>query len=198
MHKILFAALSAVVASATLGCATMISGTTQVVSIDSNVPGATVAIDGNVVGATPFSGKIKRGKGTVALVKCPGYVAQHVVLTTSFNPVAILSIVWDYSTTDCLTGACWEYAPDAYYIKLVREGVTDAEFKREASLVAFAMTYFGDLQTELAAGTGPKLSAMHGEFFADHSLEQFVIAMRNVPQSDAIAFGESTTSLFAL
>ena len=112
--------------------------------------------------------------------------------------MAILSIVWDYSTTDCLTGACWEYAPSSYYVKLLPEGTAEADFKREASLVAFAMTYFGDLQTELVAGQGPKLRAMHGEFFPDRSLEQFVTAMQEIPQSDAVLFGESTAGLLTL
>ena len=196
-HRLLAVFLPLII-SATLGCATVISGTTQTVSIDSNVPGASVAIEGNAVGVTPFSGKIKRQKEAVALVSHDGFVSQHLNLTTSFNPMAILSIFWDYSTTDCLTGACWEYAPNSYYVKLLPEGTTVAEFRREASLVAFAMTYFGDLQTELVAGQGPKLRAMHGNFFADRSLDQFVAAMQDVPQTDAVIFGESTAGLLTL
>jgi hypothetical protein len=196
--NVCFAALVALAASSVLGCATIISGTSQAISIDSNVPGANVAIEGSLVGVTPFSGKVKRQREAVALVSHEGYVAQPLTLTTSFNPVAILSIVWDYSTTDCLTGACWEYAPNSYYVKLVPEGTAEADFKREASLVAFAMTYFGDLQTELSAGAGPKLQAMRNEFFAEHSLDQFVTAMKALPQSDAIVFGESTAGLVVL
>ena len=198
MRHLPLTALLALAASMTLGCATLISGTSQAISIDSNVPGASVVIEGNLVGHTPFSGKIKRQREAVALVSHKGYGAQPLTLTTSFNPVAILSIVWDYSTTDCLTGACWEYAPNSYYVDLAPEGTADADFRREASLMAFAMTYFGDLQTELAAGVGPKLRAMHNEFFADHSLDHFVTAMQDIPQSGAIVFGESTASLVVL
>ena len=136
-------------------CATIISGTSQAVSIDSNVEGATVAIEGNVVGATPFTGKIRRQKEAIALVSKDGYEAQPVTLTTSFNPVAVLSILWDWSTTDCLTGAVWDYAPNSSYVNLKPKGTSDDSFRRESSAKAFAMTFFGDLQIELCAGDGP-------------------------------------------
>ena len=82
MQHLPFSILLALTISATLGCATIISGTTQAVSIDSNVPGATVAIEGNVVGVTPFSGKIKRQKEAIALVSHEGFTAQPLTLTT--------------------------------------------------------------------------------------------------------------------
>ena len=62
-------------------------------------------------------------------------------MTSTFNPVTVLSIFWDYSTTDCLTGACWEYAPNTYFVNINEEGMTDAAFRRESSLLAFAMTF---------------------------------------------------------
>jgi hypothetical protein len=176
------------------GCASIISGTSQAVTIDSNVQGATVAIEGNVVGQTPFSGKIPRKRESVALVSKPGYTAQPVVLTTSFNPVAILSIVWDYSTTDCLTGACWEYAPSTYYVNL-RPATSSMElFRRDSELKAFAMTYYSAIKTELATGSGSKIEAVRKEFFPSMSKEEFmtkVIAVEAQAAGNAVAFGEA-------
>ena len=176
------------------GCASIISGTSQAVTIDSNVQGATVAIEGNLVGQNPFSGKIPRKRESVALVSKPGYTAQPVVLTTSFNPVAILSIVWDYSTTDCLTGACWEYAPSTYYVNL-RPATSSMElFRRDSELKAFAMTYYSAIKTELATGSGSKIEAVRKEFFPSMSKEEFmtkVIAVEAQAAGNAVAFGEA-------
>ena len=176
------------------GCATIISGTSQAVTIDSNVQGATVAIEGNIVGQTPFSGKIPRKRESVALVSKPGYAAQPVVLTTSFNPVAILSLFWDYSTTDCLTGACWEYAPSTYYVNLRPSTSSVEQFRRDSELKAFAMTYYSAIKTELASGSGAKIEAIRKEFFPAMSQDEFtakVIAVEAQAAGSAVVFGEA-------
>lgn len=191
MNKTILALLAAV---SLAGCASIISGTSQAVTIDSNVQGATVAIEGNVVGQTPFSGKIPRKRESVAMVSKPGYVAQSVVLTTSFNPVAILSIVWDYSTTDCLTGACWEYAPSTYYVNL-RPATSSVEmFRRDSELKAFAMTYYPAIKAELASGFGSKVEAVRKEYFPSMTSAQFlaqVHALEARSAGNAVAFGEA-------
>jgi len=176
------------------GCASIISGTSQAVTIDSNVQGATVAIEGNIVGQTPFSGKIPRKRESVALVSKPGYAAQPVVLTTSFNPVAILSLFWDYSTTDCLTGACWEYAPSTYYVNLRPSTSSVEQFRRDSELKAFAMTYYSAIKTELASGSGAKIEAIRKEFFPAMSQDEFtakVIAVEAQAAGSAVVFGEA-------
>lgn len=190
-------ATAALVLSTALSCATILSGTSQVVSIDSNVPGAEVKIEGNVVGVTPFSGKIPRQKEAVAIVSSGGYVAQPITLTTSFNPVATLSIFWDLTTTDFLSGAAWEYAPNSYYANLKPADVSSLDFQRESSAKAFAMTYFGDLQTELRAGEGPLLNAFREEYFQSYSLEQLVQEMKQLSHLDAVSFGESVGDLLS-
>lgn len=183
--------------SAALSCATILSGTSQVVSIDSNVPGAEVKIEGNVVGVTPFSAKIPRQKEAVAIVSQEGYVAQPITLTTSFNPVATLSIFWDLTTTDFLSGAAWEYAPNSYYANLKPADMSSLDFKRETSAKAFAMTYFGDLQTELRAGDGPLLNAFRDEFFQSHTLQQLVQELNALNHRNAVAFGEAVGDLIS-
>jgi hypothetical protein len=180
------------------GCASIISGTSQAVTIDSNVQGATVSIEGNVVGQTPFSGKIPRKHESVALVSKPGYTAQPVVLTTSFNPVAILSIFWDYSTTDCLTGACWEYAPSTYYVNLRPATSSVEQFRRDSELKAFAMTYYSAIKTELASGSGSKIEAIRKEFFPAMSQDEFaakVIAVEAQAAGNAVVFGEALAAV---
>lgn len=191
MNKTILALLAVAFLS---GCASIISGTSQAVTIDSNVSGATVAIEGNVVGQTPFSGKIPRKRESVAMVSKPGYVAQSVVLTTSFNPVAILSIVWDYSTTDCLTGACWEYAPNTYYVNLRPATSSVEQFRRDSELKAFAMTYHSAIKAELAIGSGSKVEAVRKEYFPSLTSAEFlaqVLALEAKSAGNPVAFGEA-------
>lgn len=181
-------------------CATIISGSSQAVSIDSNVEGADVAIEGNHVGATPFTGKIKRQKEAVVLVSAPGYQSQPLVLTTSFNAVSLLDILGYYlgffsTTTDCLTGAVWEYSPNSYYVNLKPKGAADSGFRSESSVMAYAMTFFGDLEIEIAAGDGPKLRALHREYFHHYELDALVHELRKASQGDPVEFGEAVSGL---
>ena len=176
-------------------CATIIDGTTQAITIDSNVEGASVAVNGSSVGVTPWTGQIKRMRSGTALVSMEGYSAETLSLTTSYNTTALLSIFWDYSTTDFLTGAVWEYAPSSYYANLKSTSSSDADFRRESSLKALAMTYFGDLQTELAAGNGPKLRAMHDQYFSDRPIKEFIESVQAAPNTDNVSFGESVAGL---
>ena len=183
------------------GCASIISGTSQSVTIDSNVAGATVNIEGSSVGVTPFTGKIPRKRESVAVVSKPGYGTQSVTLTTSFNSVALLSIFWDYSTTDCLTGACWEYAPNNYYVNLRPATSSDSNFKKDTELKAFTMTYFTTLHSEIAAGSGAKLDAIHKAYFASMSKADFINEVKSVDakaNGNAVAFGEILASKVSL
>jgi uncharacterized protein YceK len=183
------------------GCASIISGTSQAVTIDSNVAGATVSIEGSQVGVTPFSGKIPRKKESIAVVSKPGYGAQSLTLTTSFNPVAILSIFWDYSTTDCLTGACWEYAPSTYYVNLRPATASNSTFRRDSEVKAFAMTYFSSLRGELASGSGEKLEALHKAYFAGMTAGNFISTVRSIEENvngSAVAFGEALAAKMAI
>jgi hypothetical protein len=190
-------ASSALIAAAfVLGsCATIISGTSQAISIDSNIPGATVKIEGNSVGVTPFTGKVKRQKEALAVVSKDGYQSQTLVLTTSYNPVAILSIVWDYSTTDCLTGAVWEYAPNSYYVDLKPNEVSEKDFRESAELKALAMTYHAEFALEVAAGSGPLLESLHSRYFASASLGELQREIAVLSELSSIEFGEAVLLL---
>ena len=185
--------------SASLGllasCATIISGTSQAVTIDSNVSGATVVIDGSSVGTTPFSGKVRRRRETIGMVRKEGYVAQSFTMSSSYNPVALLSIFWDYSTTDFLTGAVWEYSPSQYYIELVPQGGNASLFRERTTLKAVAMTFHSDLLVELAAGEGQLLTMIHERFLDDRSQEAVVEQLQQLTTLDAKEFGEAVATL---
>jgi hypothetical protein len=104
------------------GCATIASGTTQVVTIDSNVPGADVAVNGMPVGRTPYTGPIKRGSTTTVSVTNGGYQPKTITLSTEVEPIFWGNIIlggFFGSTTDAGTGAMYKYAPATYQLALV-------------------------------------------------------------------------------
>lgn len=188
--------LLAALAALPTGCATIVSGTSQAISIDSNVAGASVSIGGNSVGITPYSGKIKRQRKALAMVSADGYVAQTVELTTSFNPVAILSVFWDYSTTDFLTGAVWEYAPDAYYVELRKKDADEASFRRETTLLALSMTQFSDLVVEIAAGDGPISRQIHQEYMSTMDASEYAEMLSDLPTDEPVEFARALTEQY--
>ncbi len=175
------------------GCATIYSGTTQAINIDSDPGGASVQLNGEQVGETPWSGIVKKKRNIKVDVEKVGYAREQMIIQGSFNPVALISIFWDLGTTDFLTGAMWEYSPNSFYFKLAKKGVSQELFRKEATLMAVAMTYYGDLQVELAAGTGPILQLIHEKFFPQFAFEDFLGQARKCSVDGPVAFGEALT-----
>jgi len=103
------------------GCASIVKGKTQNVSIESNVRGATIIVDGQTVGKTPFSGPIPRGSDTTILVKKDGYEPRRMTLSTEIEPIFWGNIIFGGffgSTTDMGTQAMYKYAPATIMVDL--------------------------------------------------------------------------------
>lgn len=117
MKKILVIALSSLVLLLS-GCATIISGSNQTLTFNSNVEGVNVYVDGALIGKTPVSASFKKNKAQTVMFTKDGYESVTRNITKEFDPVAVLSIFWDFSTTDFITGAVYEYAPNAIYVEM--------------------------------------------------------------------------------
>jgi len=111
-----------VTASLVYGSATIFKGTSEAITINSQPEGAKVYVDGQLRGKTPLSINMKKSLSThtIRVIK-EGYVPVSRVLEKTYDPVAILSIFWDLSTTDVLTGAVVEYEPNNYMIQLEKQ-----------------------------------------------------------------------------
>ena len=72
-------------------CATITKGTSQEVTVTSNVPGALVELDGVELGYTPFKGKVKKGKEGRIKVSKPGYFAGDIEVKKERNYEALIS-----------------------------------------------------------------------------------------------------------
>jgi hypothetical protein len=68
---------------ASFGCASIVHGTTQDVSIATNPSGAKVSVDGQTVGNTPVIAHLKRGENHSLKAELPGYAPYEMAFTKS-------------------------------------------------------------------------------------------------------------------
>jgi len=103
----------------TSSCATIFTGTSEQINIDSNVKGATVEFDGVEMGETPFTYKVKKSFDGTIKVSADGYDSKSFQLMKSFNAVSILNLTnllgWGI---DFATGALNKIERKGYDIKL--------------------------------------------------------------------------------
>jgi hypothetical protein len=156
--------LGALAAAAVLaaGCASIVKGTTQTITVSSNVDGADVYLDGLKVGTTPFAGPVPKSKATLMVQKA-GYKTVSVSLSTSLEPIFWGNIITGGtlgSLTDFASGAAYQYAPASYQVDLKPEGQASNGFERRAAARKFAMVHVDRIAADLAHGSGEHLAAL--------------------------------------
>jgi hypothetical protein len=162
MRHIIYLASLVVVSFSFSGCATITSGTSQTITITSNVDGAAIFLDGELVGMTPFTGKVKKNKNTFRIEK-EGYQIGTVTTSKSLDPLFWGNIITGGtigSITDFASGAAYTYAPATYQVNLRANGQTLDDFMREVAIRKFAMLYINEISQDLARGAGDYLSAL--------------------------------------
>jgi hypothetical protein len=80
MKRLWIAALAA-----TLGCASIMHGTSQDVSISTNPAGAQITVDGQTVGKTPVIAHLKRNDNHMLKAELPGYAPYEMAFTKSVS-----------------------------------------------------------------------------------------------------------------
>ncbi len=101
-------------------CATVFTGTKQVVQINSIPSGAKIQVDGIDRGQTPSAVRLKKGNdGQIVTLKAEGYETKTFQPETDINIIAVLNffnlLCWG---VDAATGALWKYDPKFYEIEL--------------------------------------------------------------------------------
>lgn len=123
------------------GCATILTGTHQKISVDSNPKGAIVATDGHTRARTPAVISISRWRSGDIVVSKEGYYPKQVVMHRTLNPYALLDLPWFLLGVvpgvvavgvDIGTGAIWEYTPEVIYADLESKRAGDPESKEPA------------------------------------------------------------------
>ncbi len=141
----------------TSGCATMFSGTSEPVTFNSTPDGATVTVGGLTMGKTPTTIFLKRKSDQVVEFDKEGYTKQKMQMTTSFNGVVLVNVLWCFAcplstTTDYASGAAYEYSPNNYYVTLVPAGYTPtaAETKKNTAK-NFIVGNYSSIMRELSS-----------------------------------------------
>jgi hypothetical protein len=193
-------ALSLILGSLTVsGCASIVDGTSQTVTFNSNPNGATIAINGTPVGVTPLSTQVKRSKDMVIAVSKKGYEAQQMPLQTKINTYFwgnILCGGFLGSTTDGVSGAMIEYSPNMYYTTLepmsglqerqsfvpgVEKGVLRRNrFEIERRLRNFILVTHEQLSSDLAKGEGEVLSALYSMLNQEQAKDRTLSSLRTL------------------
>jgi hypothetical protein len=148
------------------GCATIVSGTSQTITFQSNPQGAQVLIDGLPVGITPLSIKVKKNDNTTVQLKLDGYETQIFKMQTEFDPMFFGNILiggFLGSTTDAVSGATVEYSPDAYYTTLMPIGEKTVLLveREETMVIRFILVNYNAISLDLARGQGEYLDALY-------------------------------------
>lgn len=142
------------------GCATIISGSKQTISVNSSVPGAQVSLNNVPLGVTPLVTTIERGQEGVLSVDMPGYTPFHAPVTKKVNGMFFVNIFSGGvfgSSTDYSTGAMYSYEPDTFYVTLAPQGAPPSamqDWKRRENVRSFVLLNNEALAHDLAAGHG--------------------------------------------
>lgn len=198
MSRFLKLALVGLFAAA--GCASIVKGTTQPMTVSSNVDGADVYLDGMKIGVTPYSGTVPKNKGTLMVQKA-GYQTNSVALSKTLEPIFWGNIITGGtlgSLTDFASGAAYQYAPASYQVDLKPAAQTQAAFERRAAARKFAMLYLDRLSAELARGGGDHVSALlqivNGERAGAADAEAIRAALVS-SEADPVRFGNMIVEL---
>ena len=107
------------------GCGTLVHGTTQQVSFDSNPPGATVRLTDGTHLTTPQMAQLRRAQDHTVTIEKEGYEPERIAINRDFNWGASIfgNILWITPgiIVDVLAGGAWTLHPEHISVNLAAE-----------------------------------------------------------------------------
>ena len=107
-------------------CATLFTGTSDKVNIQTQPAGAKIEVNGVPVGTTPSLITLKRSGNAIIVLKKDGYIDKSFAPQKSFNPVSIINLGnilgW---VIDAATGSIQQYEQKAYSLDLEKAPVLE-------------------------------------------------------------------------
>lgn len=154
------------------GCATMISGSSQVISVNSNINDADVTLvdlQNNKeisLGKTPFCGAVPRLKMAKLIVKKDGYKPAEIALGSDANLMFLVNVFNPFglcgTTTDYSNGSVYQYSPSNFMADLAPgKAVKSGRFVKESRMRQFALLNYDRISDDLAAGRGQYLDSIY-------------------------------------
>ncbi|MFZ1518787.1 MAG: PEGA domain-containing protein [Ignavibacteriaceae bacterium] len=183
-------------------CATIATGTTQLVTITSNVDDAEIKLDGLFIGKTPFTGEIKKD-GKLLTIEKEGYKTHQIALSTTMEGLFWGNIIIGGtlgSITDFATGAAYKYAPASFQVELIKKGVSINDFKKNYELKKFAMVNISNISIDLSNNGGDYLNTLLYLANREQNEKSYEVIkeMLSKSEGDQIAFGEEVIKLLAI
>src|SRR5688500_6134791 len=192
------------------GCATIVDGTSQNVTFNSQPNGVKILVNGAQIGVTPLTTQIKRSKDTVILAQKEGYQDQTIALQTKVNTYFWGNIITGGvlgSTTDGVSGAMIEYSPNMYYVTLeAKERPQYARSQEERldgdkKVRSFIIRNFEEIANDIAKGNGEYLSALYsmlGVPEAEHTFMLKKLTVRAAENKEAPPFARAVIEKYGV
>ena len=131
--------IAGVAAVATVGCASIMHGTSQKVGISSSPTGATVTVDNKPLGNTPLFADLKRGEEHVVTIEMAGYEKSQLTLTKSVSGWVWGNIVFGCLiglAVDAISGGLYNLSPEQLNAELRKNGANASSSKDGIIVVA--------------------------------------------------------------
>lgn len=183
-------------------CATITTGTTQLVTITCNAEGADVYLDGIAVGTTPFTGEIDKN-GKVITIEKEGYKKHTIALSTSLEGIFWGNIIIGGtlgSITDFASGAAYKYSPASFQVELYPDSMALNDFKKRYELRKFAMVNMSNISIDLSNNAGHYLNSLLHLANLDKNENSYKIIKDILIKSkgDQVTFGKNIIELLPL
>jgi len=152
------------------GCATIIGGTSQLLTVNANVAGAEVFFNDSLLGTTPLTARVQRGKEGILRVRAEGYMPYQIAVNKKISTLFWVNIFSGGSfgsSTDYSTGAMYEYEPSTFMVSLTRGGQSLDEqyaWQRREGLRGFVLHNGDALVSDLAVGKGEYIDVLVNVF----------------------------------
>jgi len=187
-----------------IGCATIVRGTSQTITINSNVSGASIELDGAPVGVTPFTGKVKKGKDKTFTIRKQGYGTQSITLERELDFTAtILGNVLlggtTGTTTDGISGAMWLYSPTTYFVQLQEDWQSNLDYSNELAIRKFSMINHSQIAIDAGKNEGEYTDALTDLMKSKMDKESAMLAIQDAlekSKGDQVIFGNELIESF--
>lgn len=186
------------------GCATIVSGSRQKVTFNSEPPGATVLVGGIELGKTPVTTRVKRSKKLEVVFEKAGYRTQTAEIESGVNNWLFGNILVGGLfglSTDAYSGALNEYVPDHYLATLKADTPLAIDASPARAVRQLVVGFGPELRLEIASGAGSNLDALLKlAGVGDDARAQTLPALRRLSAStgDDLELGGKIVELYGL
>ena len=150
----------------TNACASIVDGSMQEMTFNSEPEGVEVSTNGMVLGKTPLTTLLKRKKQRIIEFTLTGHKKQTRVLETGINPWfwgnALFFGGFYSSTTDVVTRSIHEYEPNHHYATMVADSSTSINrvVSEKAKIKEYIMISYNQIISDIAKGQGQYLDTL--------------------------------------